>query len=242
VSRRLRYDIPGPDRRVSIEDVQAKGWAEFFAPDLQPPLRMVLEIGFGRGEFLQALAEAAPDVSHVGVEISWKRVLKLARRLARLDLPNVRLVHGAGEAVVAATIAPSSLEAVWINFSDPWPKERHHRRRLAQPALVALLAGRLVPGGVLHVATDDVGYAEHIDAVLAAETQLENLWAPARWLPEVPGRMQTAYAREWRAEGRPLHFWAYRRRSPGPATAGSLPDAGAGAACSPDVDEPKGLP
>ena len=242
MSRRLRYDIPGPDRRVSIEDVQAKGWEELFAPDLQPPLRMVLEIGFGRGEFLQALAEAAPDVSHVGVEISWKRVLKLARRLARTELRNVRLVHGPGEAVVTATIAPDSLEAVWINFSDPWPKERHHRRRLIQPALVAALAERLLPGGLLHVATDDVGYAEHIDAVLAAEPRLENHWAPVRWLPEVPGRMQTAYEREWRAEGRPLHFWAYRRRSFPAAAATSSRDQGPRAGGPPDVDEPKRLP
>lgn len=242
MSRRLRYDIPGPDRRVSIEDVQAKGWEEIFAPDLQPPLRMVLEIGFGRGEFLQALAEAAPEVAHVGVEISWKRVLKMARRIARTELRNVRLVHGAGEPLVAALVAPSSLEAVWINFSDPWPKERHHRRRLIQPALVAALAECLVPGGVLHVATDDVGYAEHIDAVLAEEPRLENLWAPSRWRAEVPGRTPTAYEREWRAEGRPLHFWAYRRpartgsgRGPSPAKQSR---AGAPAA----VDEPERLP
>ncbi len=242
MSRRLRYDIPGPDRRVSIEDVQAKGWEELFAPDLQPPLRMVLEIGFGRGEFLQALAEAAPEVSHIGVEISWKRVLKLARRLARTELRNVRLVHGAGDAVVAATITPDSLEAVWINFSDPWPKERHHRRRLIQPALVAALAERLQPGGLLHVATDDVGYAEHIDAVLAAEPRLENHWAPARWRPDVPGRLQTAYEREWRAEGRPLHFWAYRRRSCAPLSTSPPPDGGPRAAGTPDVDEARRLP
>lgn len=242
MSRRLRYDIPGPDRRVSIEDVQTKGWEGLFAPDLQPPLRMVLEIGFGRGEFLQALAEAAPDVSHIGVEISWKRVLKMARRLARTELRNVRLVHGTGDAVVAATIAPDSLEAVWINFSDPWPKERHHRRRLVQPALVAALAERLVPGGVLYVATDDIGYAEHIDAVLAAEPRLENHWAPARWLPEVPGRMQTAYEREWRAEGRPLHFWAYRRRSAAASSSLSSPNERPRAARTPGVDEPRRLP
>jgi tRNA (guanine-N7-)-methyltransferase len=80
-----------------------------------------------------------------------------------------------------------------------------------QPALAAAIAERLVPGGVLHVATDDVPYAEHIDAVLAAEPCLTNAFAPARWLAEVPGRMRTAYEQEWRAEGRPLHFWSYRR-------------------------------
>lgn len=210
MSRRLRYDIPGPDRRVALDDVRAKGWEALF-PELPRPLRLVLEIGFGRGEFLADLAAHAPGVAHVGVEVSWKRVLKLARRLARGELANVRLVHGAGEQVVTDAFAPGSLDAVWINFSDPWPKKRHHRRRLVQPALVAALAERLRPGGLLHVATDDVGYAEHIDAVLAAEPRLANAFAPARWLAEVPGRTPTAYERAWRAEGRPLHFWAYRK-------------------------------
>ena len=211
--RRLKLDIPGPDRRVTPGDVLAKGWTELFAPDLASPLRMVLEIGFGRGEFLLDLAQRAPGLAHVGVEISRKRVLKQARRLARTELTNVRLVHGAGEQALAELFGPASLEAVWINFSDPWPKKRHHRRRLVQAPLAATVADRLVRGGLLHVATDDVPYAEHIDAVLAAESRLENVFAPARWLADVAGRMPTAYELEWRAEGRPLHFFAYRRIS-----------------------------
>ena len=207
--RRLKLDIPGPDRRVAPEDVLAKGWAELFAPVSVAP--MVLEIGFGRGEFLIDLAQRAPAVAHVGVEISRKRVLKQARRLAKTEIANVRLVHGTGEQALAELFGRASLAAVWINFSDPWPKKRHHRRRLVQAPLVAAVADRLVPGGVLHVATDDVPYAEHIDAVLAGEPRLANVFAPARWLPEVPGRTPTAYELEWRAEGRPLHFFAYRR-------------------------------
>jgi len=203
--------MPGPDWRVALDDARARGVAALFAPALAAPLRLVLEIGFGRGEFLTELARAAPEVAHLGVEISWKRVLRLARRLARSELCNVRLLHAPGEQVVAELIEPASLEAVWINFSDPWPKRRHERRRLVQPALVAALAERLAPAGTLHVATDDRAYAEHIDAVLAAEPRLENAYAPAPWLREVPGRMPTAYELEWRAEGRPLHFWAYRR-------------------------------
>ena len=211
--RRLKLDIPGPDRRVTLGDVLAKGWTPLFAPDLAAPLRMVLEIGFGRGEFLIDLAQRAPAVAHVGVEISRKRVLKQARRLAKSEIANVRLVHGTGEQALADLVGPSSLEAVWINFSDPWPKKRHHRRRLVQAPLVAAVANRLKRGGMLHVATDDVPYAEHIDAVLAAESQLENAFAPARWLADVPGRMPTGYELEWRAEGRPLHFFAYQRIS-----------------------------
>jgi tRNA (guanine-N7-)-methyltransferase len=209
MARRLKLDIPGPDRRVLAADVLAKGWPALFGAE--PPLRLVLEIGFGRGEFLIDLALRAPAVAHVGVEISRKRVLKQARRLAKTEIANVRLVHGTGEEAIAELFGPASLDAVWINFSDPWPKKRHHRRRLVQAPLVAAIADRLVPGGVLHVATDDVPYAEHIDAVLAAEPRLANAFAPARWLADVPGRTPTAYELEWRAEGRPLHFFAYRR-------------------------------
>ena len=81
-----------------------------------------------------------------------------------------------------------------------------------QPALVARLADRLAPGGELQVATDHEEYAEAIDAVLAGEPLLENALAPERYLRDVPGRLPTAYELEWRAEGRPLHFWSYRRR------------------------------
>jgi tRNA (guanine-N7-)-methyltransferase len=212
VGRALKYDIPGPDRRVVPEEVREKGWAALFAPDLAAPFALVVELGFGRGEFLLDLAARAPEVAHVGVEVSRKRVLKLARRLARLPLGNVRLVCAPAELAVRELFAAASVSGVWINFPDPWPKKRHHRRRLIQPPFVAELAERLAPGGELHVATDHVGYAEQIDAVLAAESRLVNVFAPAAFVSEVPGRMRTAYELEWRAEGRPLHFFDYRRR------------------------------
>jgi len=214
VGRTLKTDIPGPDRRVTVDDVRAKGWEALFAPDLAPPLRLVVEIGFGRGEFIRALAAERRDVAHVGVELSAKRVLKMARRLAKgADAePNLRLVEARGEEVVREALEPASVETFWVNFPDPWPKKRHHRRRLLQGPFVGELADRLVPGGILHVATDHEGYAEAIDEVLRAEARLENALAPAPFVREVPGRMHTAYEELWRAEGRSLHFWTCRRR------------------------------
>ncbi len=211
MSRRLKTDIPGTDWRVDYEDVRARGVAAVFDPELVAPLRLVVELGFGGGEFLMDLATRAPGVAHLGVEVSAKRVLKTARRVARTELRNVRLLHATAEAAVEELLASGSVEAFWINFSDPWPKKRHHKKRLVQPTLVARLADRLVPGGQLHVATDDVPYAEHIDACLRGEPALENAYAPHAWLSEVPGRKPTRYELEWRAEGRPLHFWCYRR-------------------------------
>jgi tRNA (guanine-N7-)-methyltransferase len=212
VGRRLKLDIPGPDWRVGADELRTRGVRAVFAPELGPTAPLVVELGFGRGEFLLHLAAGAPEVAHLGVELSHKRVLKLARRLARTELRNVRLVEARAELVVRECLSPGSVQAFWVNFPDPWPKKRHHRRRLLQPELVKELAVRLAPGGELHVATDHVAYAEAIHLALSGEPLLENAAAPAAWLAEVPGRKPTAYELEWRAEGRPLHFLEYRRR------------------------------
>jgi tRNA (guanine-N7-)-methyltransferase len=212
VSRTLKTDMPGPDRRVGVAEVREKGWRAVFAPDVAEPLPLVVELGFGRGEFLRGLAAAAPAVAHVGVERSHRRTLKLARRIAKTDERNLRLVEATAQELVREALEDGSVATFWVNFPDPWPKKRHHRRRLLQPEFVARLAARLVPGGLLHAATDHAGYAEQIDAVLAAEPRLENALA-APFVPEVPGRPCTAYEAMWRAEGRALHFFTYRRRS-----------------------------
>jgi tRNA (guanine-N7-)-methyltransferase len=212
VSRRLRFDIPGRDLRVPKDQVREKGWEAIFADDLPSAFPMVVEIGFGRGEFLRSLAALTPDRAHVGVEVSFKRVLKMARRLARAEIRNVRLVQASGEEVVRELLPESSVDTFWINFSDPWPKKRHHRRRLIQPPFVRDLALRLEPGGCVEIATDHEGYASWIERVLAGEPLLENARAPEPFLREVPGRLRTAYELEWRKEGRPLYFWSYRRR------------------------------
>jgi tRNA (guanine-N7-)-methyltransferase len=192
VARVLKYDIPGTDWRI--------------------PLALVVEIGFGRGEFLMDLALRHPEQAFVGIEVSFKRPLKMARRLARPELRNVRLVEGTAEAVLRDALEDASVSRFWINFPDPWPKKRHFKRRLLQPPFAALLARRLVPGGELHVATDHPGYAEWIDLVLSKTPGLENLAAPRPFLREAPDdRRPTAYELEWRALGRGLFFFRYRR-------------------------------
>lgn len=212
MSRRIKTDIPGSDYRVPAECVVDKTWSAEFSKDLCDPAPLVLELGFGRGEFLMHLARESPGRAHIGVEVSYKRVLKMARRVARAEIKNIRLVQATAEHFGEECLAPESVERVWINFSDPWPKKRHHPRRLVQPALVRRLCACLIPGGSLEIATDDVPYAQHIDAVLRAEAQLVNGFSPDPWRAEVPGRFPTAYELVWRAEGRPIHFWSYRRR------------------------------
>lgn len=140
----------------------------------------VLEIGFGMGESTAAIAAARPETNFLGVEVYPAGVGSLLRQVNALGLANVRVVHHDAIEVVQSMIAPASLAGVHVFFPDPWPKARHHKRRLVRPAVVSLLASRLRPGGYLHCATDWEHYAVQMLAVLAAEPLLENSAGPVR--------------------------------------------------------------
>jgi len=134
----------------------------------------VLEIGCGMGETTARIARAMPDVDFVGVEVHAPGVGSLLRLIAEHALANLRVIRHDAVEVVAAMIPPHSLAGIHVFFPDPWPKKRHHKRRLLKPAFVHELALRLTPGGYLHAATDWEEYAQEILATLAAEPLLEN--------------------------------------------------------------------
>ncbi len=210
MSRALKYDIPGTDWRLDPERARDR-LSDLFA-DRHGARRLTVEIGFGRGEFLIELARTDPDSAFLGIEVSHKRCLKLARRLARTELTNVRLIEMTAERAVTELLQWSSVSCFWINFPDPWPKKRHRDRRLVTRAFVRDLALRLEPTATLNIATDHPAYASTIDACLSGDSLLENAYAPDPFRPEVAGRMPTRYEIEWRALGRDLHFFKYRRR------------------------------
>ncbi len=135
---------------------------------------LILEIGFGMGAATAEMAQAAPQDNFIGVEVHEPGVGALLKRLGEADLTNVRILQHDAVEVLQHMVAPSSLQAVRVYFPDPWPKKRHHKRRLIQPPLVALLASRLAPGGTLHCATDWEHYAHHMLEVLAQEPMLQN--------------------------------------------------------------------
>ncbi len=134
----------------------------------------VLEIGCGMGETTAAIAAANPGTDYIGIEVHTPGVGSLLKQIGELELANVRVIQHDAVEVLNRMIQPESLSGIHIFFPDPWPKKRHHKRRLIQPAFIALAASRLQPGGYLHAATDWKEYAEQVLEVFSAESALEN--------------------------------------------------------------------
>ncbi len=134
----------------------------------------ILEIGFGMGETTAEIAAAQPENDYLGVEVHTPGVGSLLKQIDARALTNVRIIQHDVVEVLRHMIAPGALDGVHIFFPDPWPKKKHHKRRLIQTPLIHLLAEKLKPGGVLHTATDWHEYAEQILAVLSAEPVLAN--------------------------------------------------------------------
>lgn len=134
----------------------------------------ILEIGFGMGETTAAIAAAHPDHDYLGIEVHSPGVGSLLRQIDERGLANVRVVQHDAMEVLSKRIPLTSLDGIHIFFPDPWPKKRHHKRRLLQAPFVALLVSRLKQGGYLHAATDWHEYAVDILAVLHANPQLAN--------------------------------------------------------------------
>jgi tRNA (guanine-N7-)-methyltransferase len=134
----------------------------------------ILEIGFGMGETSAAIAAAHPENDYLGVEVHTPGVGSLCKLVAERDLHNLRIVQHDAVEVLHDMLAPASLDGVHIFFPDPWPKTRHHKRRLLQPAFLSLLVSRLRSGAYIHCATDWEAYAQQMLAVLSAEPRLRN--------------------------------------------------------------------
>ena len=134
----------------------------------------VLDVGFGMGETTATMAQRRSDLDFLAIDVHGPGVGSLLKRIDEGALSNVRVMKHDAVEVVAAMIPPASLSGVHVFFPDPWPKKRHHKRRLLTPPFVHELALRLAPAGCLHVATDWEEYAQEVLATLDAESLLEN--------------------------------------------------------------------
>jgi len=174
---------------------------------------LVVEVGPGTGEALVPLAAARPDVDVLAFEVYEPAVAQLVGGLARAGVTNVRVVVANAVEGLRLLVPPDSVSELWTFFPDPWPKARHHKRRLVGPETAALVASRLRPGGVWRLATDWEDYALSMRAVLAAEPGLVDAH-PEGWAPRWADRPVTRFEQRGLDAGRVVRDLTYAR--PGP--------------------------
>ena len=136
---------------------------------------LVVEIGSGMGETTAAIAQSNPDTDYIAIEVHGPGVGSLLKKIASLGLTNLRLVRHDAVEVLGQMIPDAALAGLHLFFPDPWPKKRHHKRRLVQPLFVALAARKLAPGGYFHAATDWPEYATQIDEVFSSSSFFEKI-------------------------------------------------------------------
>jgi tRNA (guanine-N7-)-methyltransferase len=154
-----------------------------------------LEIGFGNGEHLLERAKGAPERDFIGIEVHRPGIGHLLLAASNAELCNLRVIEQDAVEVLHHQIAPGSLDEVQLLFPDPWPKARHHKRRLVQPAFANLIASRLAPGGRFHLATDWEPYAEEMLTVLCACDVLRNSAQGGGYVEHVMTRTATRFER-----------------------------------------------
>lgn len=172
---------------------------------------VALEVGFGMGDALVAMASGDPQRDFLGIDVYEPGIGATLAALARTGLTNVRLMRGDARQLIAGSLPARSLRTVMIYFPDPWPKKRHHKRRLVQPQFAGLLVSRLEPGGTLQLATDWQDYAEHMLEVLDRTDGLVNLSGHG-FSPRPANRPLTKFERRGERLGHQVWDLHFQRR------------------------------
>ena len=171
-----------------------------------------LEIGFGVGEVIGSLAQANPHIDYLGIEVHRAGVGRLLLSAQQNSLTNVRVICHDAVDVLRDHVGDAAFEQILVFFPDPWHKKRHHKRRLIEPAFVALLAAKLRAGGILRLATDRQAYAEQMLAVCNAEPALQSLSPDSTYVPRPDFRLPTRFERRGERLGHGVWDLAYEKR------------------------------
>lgn len=173
----------------------------------------IVEIGCGTGTSTVAMAPEEPDHNIIAVELYRPGLAKLLSATVRGEVPNIRMIRGDGVEVLQRMIAPESLAGVRLFFPDPWPKARHHKRRILQSGTLRLISSRLKPGGVFHAATDHAGYAEWIEELRTVEPTLEPIDWPWPDSPLLLDRPTTKFEARGLNLDHSIHEFVWRKKS-----------------------------
>jgi tRNA (guanine-N7-)-methyltransferase len=174
---------------------------------------VVLEIGFGNGESLVAQAAAGPEQDFLGIEVHEPGVGHCLLRAEAAGIENLRIIAHDAVEVLTNQVAPASLARVNLYFPDPWPKKRHHKRRIVQDSFVEIVASCLAGGGTLHIATDWANYAEHIDEVFSRSDRFTCIQRREHDGEAPLDRPQTKFERRGLGKGHRIVDWCFRMRT-----------------------------
>lgn len=162
----------------------------------------VLEVGFGNGESLLSMAQAMPGINFIGADVYPAGIGRLLQGIAHHELKNIRIWQGDAQSMLKTDLAPRTLDAVQVFFPDPWPKRRHHKRRLVRAEFLQLCASRLRPRGLVHLVTDWESYAREMLAAAEKEKCWENIAGRGHFSPRAPWRPVTCFEKRAGREGR----------------------------------------
>jgi tRNA (guanine-N7-)-methyltransferase len=224
--RRLRPVRSYVLRQGRLTDAQARAlkalWPVYGIDEADTPLDcrqlfgreapLVVEVGFGDGAATWRMAQAEPDKNFIGIEVHQPGVGRLLQALDARQLDNVRIARADAVDFIRDRLAPDSISELRIYFPDPWPKKRHHKRRIVQAAFLDLLAARLAPGAILHLATDWEPYAEHMLEVLKAHPDFVNQSPDGGYSERPLWRPITKFERRGDRLGHTSHDLIYCRR------------------------------
>lgn len=175
--------------------------------------KIALEVGFGFGEFLLSVAENEKDTLFFGIEKYGEGLRKIVNIIKREDIRNIVPLSGDAYVILQVLFNENSLEKIFVNFPDPWPKKRHQKRRVLTEEFFKLCGRKLKDTGKLFFATDDENLAKFAMSEIKRVPQLKNLCHPAPYLSHSPYSSETRYERKWMAENKNLYYFIYGREN-----------------------------
>ena len=172
---------------------------------------VIMEIGFGNGDATWQMAQAHPAENYLGVEVHQPGVGHLLLKIEQHGIANIRIANDDAVEFLQGQVSEASLAGVRIYFPDPWPKKRHHKRRIIQPPFVELLASRMYPGAILHLATDWEPYAEYMLEVMRSANGFVNLSPAGNFCDKPDWRPETKYERRGERLGHHVRDMLFKR-------------------------------
>jgi len=182
-------------------------WEELFGN--RNPLN--LEIGFGVGNFIIEMGIREPNENFIGLDFYHKGIRKVITRIAKYEINNARIVYGDAKEKIPLLFKPKELNRVYINFPDPWPKKRHHKRRLIKPNFIKVLAEKLNSGGEIHIATDHEAYAIEILDFFEKEPVLKNKNGLGTFLSQKEGIPKSKYEKKFISAGDRIFYLEFKK-------------------------------